>query len=124
MPKLQLLALTLIPGLFKKLEYAVFKQNILPRLMLALEKSEDNTVKIRVLGTIQELQEAIDQQTLSSLVLKSLEKVRQKETDPQVCMMILQIYEKASTVLGPDEIGLKILPSIIPMMVSASLSRP
>ena len=82
MPKLQLLALTLIPGLFKKLEYAVFKQNILPRLMLALEKSEDNTVKIRVLGTIQELQEAIDQQTLSSLVLKSLEKVRQKETDP------------------------------------------
>jgi len=92
--------------------------------MLALEKSEDNTVKIRVLGTIQELQEAIDQQTLSSLVLKSLEKVRQKETDPQVCMMILQIYEKASTVLGPDEIGLKILPSIIPMMVSASLSRP
>ena len=39
-------------------------------------------------------------------------------------MMILQIYEKASEVLGPDEIGLKILPSIIPMMVSASLSRP
>ena len=38
-------------------------------------------------------------------------------------MIILQIYEKASTALGPEEIGTKILPSIIPMMVTASLSR-
>ncbi len=52
MPKLQLLALTLIPGLFKKLEYSVFKQAILPRVMMALEKSEDNAVKIKVLETI------------------------------------------------------------------------
>jgi hypothetical protein len=39
-------------------------------------------------------------------------------------MIILQIYEKASDVLGPDEIGLKILPSIIPMMISGNLSKP
>jgi hypothetical protein len=57
------------------------------------------------------------------LVLKTFEKIRGKETDNEVIMIILQIYEKASTALGPEEIGTKILPSIIPMMVTASLSR-
>jgi hypothetical protein len=38
-------------------------------------------------------------------------------------MLILQIYEKSSDALGPDEIGLKILPGIIPMLVSDNLSK-
>ena len=38
-------------------------------------------------------------------------------------MLILKIYEKSSDVLGPDEIGLKILPGIIPMLVSGNLNK-
>lgn len=56
-------------------------------------------------------------------MLKTFEKVRGKETDPEVIMLLLQIYEKASVSLGPEEIGSKILPSIIPMMVTGNLSR-
>ena len=57
-------------------------------------------------------------------VFKTLEKVRSKETDPEICMLVLKIYEKSSDVLGADEIGLKVLPGIIPMLVSGNLSKP
>ena len=38
-------------------------------------------------------------------------------------MLMLQIYKKSSDALGPDEIGTKILPSIIPLLVSTNLSK-
>lgn len=96
---------------------------MLPRICQVLETSTDVTVKIAVLTLIKSLQDSIDQPSLQGLVLKTFEKIRGKETDNEVIMIILQIYEKASTALGPEEIGTKILPSIIPMMVTASLSR-
>lgn len=39
-------------------------------------------------------------------------------------MLMLQIYKKSSDQLGPDEIGMKILPGIIPMLVSDKLAKP
>jgi hypothetical protein len=36
---------------------------------------------------------------------------------------MLQIYEKASSDLPVEEIGVKVLPSIIPLMVTGNLSR-
>jgi hypothetical protein len=36
---------------------------------------------------------------------------------------MLQIYEKASNDLSAEDIGVKILPSIIPLMVTGNLSR-
>lgn len=39
-------------------------------------------------------------------------------------MLILQIYEGAATQLGADVIGSKILPQIIPILVTGQLSKP
>lgn len=60
---------------------------------------------------------------MKTSVFKTLEKVRSKETDPEILMQVLKIYEKSSDVLGADEIGLRILPGIIPMLVSGNLSK-
>ena len=60
---------------------------------------------------------------MKETLLKSLEKVRQSESDPIICMHLLKIYEQMAKVLGPDEIGLKILPGMIPMLVSGTFSR-
>ena len=62
---------------------------------------------------------AIDAQTLKADVIKSLEKLRAKENDPRVCMKILETYEEVGKILGPEEIGTKILPGIIPMLITA-----
>ena len=56
---------------------------------------------------------------MKASVFKSFEKLRMRDNDPQVCMLMLQIYQKSSDALGPDEIGTKILPSIIPLLVSS-----
>lgn len=80
-------------------------------------------VKIKVLETIRLLQEGIDESTMKNNVFKTLEKIRSKETEPEILMIVLQIYEKSSDVLGADEIGLKILPGIIPMLVSGNLFK-
>jgi hypothetical protein len=57
-------------------------------------------------------------------ILKTFEKLRNTETDPQVCMLLLKIYEQMARVLGVEEIGLKILPGIIPMLISGTFTRP
>jgi hypothetical protein len=35
----------------------------------------------------------------------------------------MKIYEQMAKVLGPEEIGLKILPGMIPMLISGTFSR-
>ena len=65
----------------------------------------------------------IDQQTMKDKILKTFDKVRANETDPQICMMLLKIYEQMARVLGVEEIGLKILPGIIPMLISGTFTR-
>ena len=63
--------------------------------------------------------------TIKMGVFKTFEKLRtSRDLDPQVSMLILRIYKKSSDQLGPDEIGLKILPGIIPMLVSEKLAKP
>jgi len=72
---------------------------------------------------IKALQDAIDAATMKASVFKTFEKLRARDNDPQVCMLMLQIYQKSSDSLGADEIGTKILPSIIPLLVSSQLSK-
>ena len=42
-----------------------------------------------MLETIKKLQEGIDATTLKQLLFKSFEKVRGRENDPEVCMLML-----------------------------------
>ena len=42
---------------------------------------------------INEIISTIDSQTMKDKILKSFDKIRTTETDPQVCMMLLKIYE-------------------------------
>jgi len=60
---------------------------------------------------------------MKETLLKSLEKLRQVESDPIICMHLLKIYEQMARVLGPDEIGLKILPGMIPMLITGTFSK-
>lgn len=60
---------------------------------------------------------------MKDVILKSFEKVRAQETDPHLYMLLMKIYEQMAKVLGPEEIGLKILPGMIPMLISGTFSR-
>ena len=55
--------------------------------------------------------------------MKTFEKIRSKENGPEACMLMLSIYESASENLRAEDIGLKILPSLIPLAVTGNLSR-
>jgi len=55
--------------------------------------------------------------------MKYLEKLRVKETDPKVCMRLLDLYEEIGKILGPEEVGMKILPGIIPMLISGQFTQ-
>ena len=83
-----------------------------------LETAKDADLKIEVLDTIRTITKAIDAQTLKTDVVKSLEKLRANEVNPKVCMKMLEVYEEIGKILGPEEVGQKILPGIIPMLVS------
>ena len=55
--------------------------------------------------------------------MKHLEKLRERETDPKICLKLLDLYEEIGKILGPEEIGMKILPGIIPMLVSGQFTQ-
>ena len=38
-------------------------------------------------------------------------------------MLMLKVYEQMAKVLGVEEIGMKILPGIIPMLISGTFTR-
>jgi len=50
-----MVAISKVSVMFKKLDYSIFKTNLLPRVLIALEKSKDLDVKIKILETIKEL---------------------------------------------------------------------
>jgi hypothetical protein len=90
---------------------------------MILENQADLGTKIKTLEFVKSMQESIDAPTMQNLVFKTFEKIRTKETDPQMCMLMLQVYEKAANEVGVEIIGVKILPSIIPLMVTGNVSR-
>lgn len=122
-PKLQFLALTKVPTFIKQIDYNTVKQSVLPRILMILEQQSQIQIKRKALEILNEIIGTIDQQTMKDKILKSFEKVRATETDPHVCMMVLKIYEQMARVLGVEEIGMKILPGIIPMLIQGTFTR-
>ena len=109
--------------MYKQVEYTVVKTSLIPRMLNILEKTNSVELKIKVLETMLELIGGIDQHTMKDVILKGFEKVRSSETDTQVCMLLLKIYEQMAKVLGAEEIGLKILPGMIPLLITGTYSR-
>ena len=122
-PKLQFLALTKVPVIIKQIDYNTVKQSVLPRILMILEQPSQIQIKRKTLEILLEIIGTIDQQTMKDKILKSFDKIRATETDPQVCMLLLKTYEQMARVLGVEEIGLKILPGIIPMLISGTFTR-
>lgn len=75
-------------------------------------------MKLEVLDTLKLIIKAIDAQTLKIDVVKSLEKLRINDNNPKVCLRMLEVYEEIGKILGPEEVGEKILPGIIPMLIT------
>jgi len=88
-PKLQLLALEKIQSMFKSLDYYQFKSNLLPRILNILESQTDLPTRIRTLDFVKAMIDSIDAQTMQGTVFKTFEKIRAKETDPQMCILML-----------------------------------
>lgn len=88
-----------------------------------VETAKTVDLKVQVFDTLKAILKIIDSQTLKVDVIKSLEKIRQNETDPRVCLKMLEIYEEIGKILGPEEIAARILPGIIPMLVTGQFTK-
>jgi hypothetical protein len=88
-----------------------------------METAKTNDLKVAVFDTLKSIMKLIDAQTLKTEVMKSLERIRSKETDPKVCMKMLEIYEEIAKILGPEEIAQKILPGIMPMLITGQFTK-
>lgn len=122
-PKLQVLALSRIKTIFTQMEYHVVKSQVLPRVCKILETTTSLDVKMEVIDTLKQILNAIDAQTLKNDIMKNLEKLRANETDPKICLKLLELYEEIGRILGPEEVGMKILPGIIPMLISGQFTK-
>lgn len=104
-PKLQMLALSKVQSIYKKIDYTMFKSQVIPRVLQVLETAKNVELKLEVFTTLNIIMKTIDAQTLKTDVMKAMERLRAKETDPRICMKMLTTYEEVAKVLGPEEIG-------------------
>ena len=68
--------------MFKKLDYGLFKQVLIPRIVKALEDTEEQKVRVGVLQCLHSIYDGIDQTTMKTVIFKAFEKVRSRENDP------------------------------------------
>ena len=122
-PKLQILALSKVQSIYEKIDYTLFKSQVMPRVLQVLDTAKDLTLKLEVFVTLKTTMKIIDAQTLRTDVMKALERLRARETDPKVCMRMLETYEEIAKILGPEEVGQKILPGIIPMLITGQYTK-
>ena len=66
---------------------------------------------------------SLDKTFLRENLLSSLEKLRETSNDTEINMRLLTLYDKLSEELTPEDIGNRILPNLIPMLISASLTK-
>lgn len=104
-PKLQVLALSRIKTIFTQMEYHIVKAQVLPRVCKILETASAVDLKLEVIDTLKQILNALDSQTLKGDIMKYLEKLRAKETNPRICMKLLELYEEIGKILGPEEVG-------------------
>ena len=122
-PKIQNLAVQQIVFLSKNLEYMSFKNQILPLLMKTLESSDNHDLKLKGLEVLIAILPSLDKNYLRDNVLVTLEKLRENNNDTEVNMHLLTLYDLLASALTPEDIGQRILPGMIPMLISASLSK-
>ena len=66
----------------------------------------------------------LDRNFLRDSILKTLQSLRDSINEPTICMHILTLYSGIAGTLTPEDIGNKILPGLIPMLISASFTKP
>jgi len=91
--------------------------------MNVIENSDNPQLKLKSIQQLIFIVDKLDKNYLWDQVLITLEKVRTTSQDTDINMYLLTLYEKISGALTPEDIGNRILPGLIPMLISASLSK-
>ena len=122
--KLQNLGISKIPFLSKKVEYMTFKNQVMPRIVLILT-SKDTPLILKEKGweMLIEILSVFDRNFLRDNILKTLQILRDSSNEPTLWMHILTLYNGIASALTPEDIGNKILPGLIPMLISASFTK-
>ena len=122
--KLQHLAIKKVPFLSKKIEYMTFKTQLMPRFLTILT-NQDIPLNLKENGceVLIEILTVLDRNFLRDNILKTLHALRDSINEPSICMHILTLYSGIADTLTPEDIGNKILPGLIPMLISASFTK-
>lgn len=113
-----------IPFLSKKIEYMTFKTQIMPRLLIILTQHEAPlNLKEKGCEVLIEILSVLDRNFLRDNILKTLQSLRENINEPAICMHLLTLYSGIASALTPEDIGNKILPGLIPMLISASFTK-
>jgi hypothetical protein len=103
--------------IMKAVEYTIVKTQILPRMVRCLETTTQPPIRIKILETFLNIIDTIDKVSMQEVLVKSFEKVRQLDSSPEVCMLLLRLYKRMADTLGTEMIGVVVLPAILPMLV-------
>lgn len=121
--KLQDLAIKQSLIIFDKIDYNVLKAQILPKI---LNLCIDNNVDLRK-GAILMLSKTFhifDSVVINDQILPMLEKLRKLNNNYTINMAMLTIFQGIAKDISSDVVANKILASLVPMLVSQSLSKP
>jgi hypothetical protein len=101
--KIQNLALKKIEAIYQKIEYAILKSQILPRILMLCTDPNIEVRKTAIL-LLQKTYTVFDKTTVNDQILSTLEKIRKLSNNYKINMTVLQIFEGISKNIGIDVI--------------------
>ena len=121
--KLQTVVLDNISFIVKKIDSLSFKNQLFPRLVNIVLKSTSTPLKVQILKSFSTVFHLLDQTILNDTLLSTLEKIRKSDNSGEISMGIVTVYEQIAKVVNIENIANKILPNLISILVSGSITK-
>lgn len=123
-PQIQNAIMDKTADLIRELADSIYvRQQLLPRFLQGIINSKTASVKETGLKVLSQIFSQFDRATMVDIIIPSLEKFKKFDITGQMVMHLLTVYEGISKALGHKATSINILPSLLPLLVEAELSK-
>ena len=100
--KLQTVVLDNITFIVKKIDSQAFKNQLFPRLVNIILKTNSQPLKIQILKSFSTVFNLLDQSILNDSLLTTLEKIRKSDNSGEISMAVIIVYEQIAKVVSVE----------------------
>lgn len=120
--KIQIAVADAFLGVSSKIDTHVFNNQLYPRILQILANTTSNGLKVKFLEVLMKVAASLEQGIINASLLQFLDLFCKKNLSYPICVGVLKIYEEIEKCVSIDAITKKIIPNLISILSTGSLS--